>query len=124
MAIVLFEPETSKLSEYEKDELMPVMVKSLQNKVGKENAVTNCYMVEKMQEHGYKISEARVRKIVNYIRIHGLIDRLMASNKGYYITEDKNEMSNYIQSLIGREEAIHEVRETMENQMEKMTPTA
>lgn len=124
MAILLFEPDTSKLSEYEMDELMPVMVKCLQNKVGKENAVTNCYMVEKMQEHGYKISEARVRKIINYIRIHGLIDRLMASNKGYYITEDENEMSNYIQSLIGREEAIHEVRMAMENQMEKMTPTA
>ena len=103
---------------------MPVMVKCLQNKVGKENAVTNCYMVEKMQEHGYKISEARVRKIINYIRIHGLIDRLMASNKGYYITEDENEMSNYIQSLIGREEAIHEVRLAMESQLEKMTPTA
>ena len=124
MAILLFEPDTSKLSEYEMDELMPVMVKCLQNKVGKENAVTNCYMVEKMQEHGYKISEARVRKIINYIRIHGLIDRLMASNKGYYITEDKNEMWNYVQSLIGREEAIHEVRMAMENQMEKMTPTA
>ena len=124
MAIVLFEPETSKLSEYEMDELMPVMVKCLQNKVGKENAVTNCYMVEKMQEHGYKISEARVRKIINYIRIHGLIDRLMASNKGYYITEDKNEMWNYVQSLIGREEAIHEVRLAMESQLEKMTPTA
>lgn len=124
MAIVLFEQETSKLSEYEMDELMPVMVKCLQNKVGKENAVTNCYMVEKMQEHGYKISEARVRKIINYIRIHGLIDRLMASNKGYYITEDENEMSNYIQSLIGREEAIHEVRLAMESQLEKMTPTA
>ena len=124
MALVLFEPETSKLSEYEMDELMPVMVKCLQNKVGKENAVSNCYMVEKMQQHGYKISEARVRKIINYIRIHGLLDCLMANNRGYYITKDKNEMSNYIQSLIGREEAIHEVRESMENQMEKMTPTA
>lgn len=124
MAILLFEPETSKLSEYEMDELMPVIVKCLQNKVGKENAVSNRFMVEKMQEHGYDISEVRVRKIINYIRIHGLIEHLMASNKGYYITEDKNEMSNYIQSLIGREEAIHEVREAMENQMEKMTPTA
>ena len=124
MALVLFEQETSKLSEYEMDELMPVMVKCLQNKVGKENAVTNCYMVEKMQEHGYKISEARVRKIINYIRIHGLIDRLMASSKGYYITEDKNEMWDYVQSLIGREEAIHEVRLAMESQLEKMTPTA
>lgn len=124
MAILLFEPETSKLSEYEMDELMPVMVKCLQNKVGKENAVSNRFMVEKMQEHGYDISEVRVRKIINYVRTNGNIECLIASNKGYYITKDRNEMSNYIQSLIGREEAIHEVRMAMENQMEKMTPMA
>ena len=49
MAILLFEPETSKLSEYELSELVPVMVKCLQNKVGKDNAVSNSFMVEKMQ---------------------------------------------------------------------------
>ena len=124
MAIVLFEPETSKLSEYEMDELMPVMVKCLQNKVGKENAVTNCYMVEKMQEHGYKISEARVRKIINYVRTNGIIQCLIASNKGYYITKDKSEMRDYCHSLFQRQEAIEEVRLALESQMEKMTPTA
>ena len=123
MAILLFEPETSKLSEYEMDELMPVMVKCLQNKVGKENAVSNRFMVEKMQEHGYDISEVRVRKIINYVRTKAIIECLIASNKGYYITTDKNEMWNYTQSLLGREEAIHEVRLAMESQMEKMTPT-
>lgn len=120
MALVLFEPETSKLSEYEMDELMPVMVKCLQNKVGKENAVSNRFMVEKMQEHGYDISEVRVRKIINFVRTNGIIECLIASNKGYYITKDKNEMKNYCHSLFQRQEAIEEVRLAMENQLEKM----
>lgn len=120
MALILFEPETSKLTEYEMNKLLPIMVKALKNKVGKENAITNAYMVEKMREHGYDLTEIRVRKIINYIRTHGLIDCLMASNKGYYISTDKNEMNNYCQSLLGREEAIHEVRMAMESQMERM----
>ena len=120
MAIILFEPETSKLSEYEMDELVPVMVKCLKNKVGKENSVSNCYMVEKMQEHGYKISAARVRKIINYIRTHGLIDCLMASNRGYYITKDKDELWEYCHSLFQRQQAIEQVRLAMESQWERM----
>ena len=123
MAIVLFEPETTDLTEYEM-KLVPIMVNCLKSKIGKENAVKNSYMVEKMQEHGHDVNEIRIRKLISYIRREGLVDCLMASNKGYYITTDKSEMSNYIQSLIGREEAIHEVRMAMENQMEKMTLTA
>ena len=120
MAIVLFEPETVKLTEYELEKLVPVMVKCLQNKIGKDNAVSNRYMVEKMREHGYDITEIRVRKIINYIRTNGIIECLMASNRGYYITKDKSEMQKYCHSLYQRQEAIEEVRLAMENQMEKM----
>lgn len=119
MAIVLFEPETTDLTEYEM-KLVPIMVNCLKSKIGKENAVKNSYMVEKMREHGHDVNEIRIRKIISYIRRKELVDCLMASNKGYYITEDKNEMWNYTQSLLGREEAIHEVRMAMESQMEKM----
>lgn len=117
---MLFEQETSNLTDYEMNELMPIMVKCLKNKIGKENAITNSVMVEKMREHGYNLTEIRVRKIINYIRTHGLIERLMASNRGYYITTDKDEMWKYCQSLLGREEAIREVRMAMESQMERM----
>ena len=120
MALILFEQETSKLTEYEMNKVLPVMVKALKNKVGKEYAITNVTMVEKMREHGYDVCESRIRKIINHIRIHGLIDCLMASHWGYYISTDKKEMENYCQSLLGREEAIHEVRLAMESQMENM----
>lgn len=44
----------------------------------------------------------------------------MATNTGYYIAEDRQEMRDYISSLIGREEAIRAVREAMERQLEGM----
>lgn len=115
-----FERETAPLSEYERETLLPVMVECLSRKVGKDMAVTNDYMCVKMEEHGYKMGAARVRKIINHIRVNDLIDCLMATNTGYYIAEDRQEMRDYISSLIGREEAIRAVREAMERQLEGM----
>lgn len=115
-----FERETAPLSEYERDVLLPVMTKCLSTKIGKGMAVTNDYMCERMQEHDYDIAPARVRKIINHIRVNDLVSCLMATNKGYYITTDRQEMIAYISSLKGREEAIREVREAMTRQLEGM----
>lgn len=112
-----FDKETAPLSEYEREILLPIMVKCLQRKIGKENAVTNKVMCAKMQEYGYDIGEVRVRKIINHIRVNNLISCLMASNKGYYIANDQKEIKDYIQSLKGRERAIKAVREALEEQM-------
>lgn len=115
-----FEQETEPLSEYERETLLPVMVACLSRKVGKDKAVKNEYMCEKMEEHNYHIGPARVRKIINHIRVNDLIECLMATNKGYYITKDKQEMRSYISSLKGREAAIRAVRIAMERQLEGM----
>ncbi len=115
-----FEQQTGKLTEYEKGVLLPVMVKCLERKIGKGNAVTNAYMCDRMNESGYDVGEARVRKIINYIRINGLVPCLMASSFGYYITNDADELKSYIASLKGREEAIRAVRRAVEEQLEEM----
>lgn len=115
-----FEKETAKLNDYEKTTLLPVMVKCLERKIGKENAVTNAYMCVKMNEKGYEIGESRVRKIINYIRTNWLVPRLMASNAGYYVTNNVNELRAYITSLEGREEAIRAVRKEVEKQLEEL----
>ena len=115
-----FEQQTEKLTDYEKEVLLPVMVKCLERKIGKENAVTNAYMCVKMNEKGYEISEVRIRKIINHIRTNWLVPRLMASNAGYYVTNDADELRAYITSLKGREEAIKAVREAVEEQLEEL----
>ena len=115
-----FQKETAKLNDYERTVLLPVMVKCLERKIGKENAVTNAYMCDRMNESGYDIGEARVRKIINHIRINGLVPCLMASSYGYYVTNNAEELRAYIISLKGREEAIRAVRIAVEEQLEEL----
>ena len=115
-----FEKQTKELNDYEKNILLPIMVKCLKRKIGKDSAVTNSTMCEKMNEKGYDIKEARVRKIINYIRTQWLIPCLMATNAGYYVSNDVNELRAYINTLKGREEAIRAVRLAVEQQLEEL----
>lgn len=116
-----FSAETAPLSEYERETLLPVIVKCLSRHIGKDNAITNEAMREALALHGYrKIGSARIRKIINHIRVNGLIECLMATSDGYYITKDKDEMLDYVLSLQSRIEAIQVVLEAMIEQHDKM----
>ena len=65
---------------------------------------------------GYKISEPRIRKIINYIRNNDMVPCLIANSDGYYVAQSNEEMLTYEDSLLGREEAIRAVRLAMERQ--------
>ena len=119
MAILNFEEYTHDLTEYELS-LVPKFVNSFQSKTGKDNAVTSKVIEEKMFAAGHKVSGPRIRKIVNYIRNMGLVQGLVASSSGYYITTDKKEVEDYIESLEGREGAIRVVREGMEAYLRRL----
>lgn len=118
--IVGFEKQTKELTDYEKETLLPIMVKCLSKHIGKDKAVCNAVMCSKMQEQGYEMNEARTRKIINHIRINGLVHYLVASGKGYYVAETKSEMRRYITSLTSREGAIAAMRMALEEQLEEM----
>lgn len=118
--IVGFERETKDLSDYEKEILLPIIVKCLSMHKGKDKAITNVVMCEKMKKCGYEMNEARARKIINHIRINCLIPNLVASGKGYYVADKKIDMQRYIQSLKCREDAIAAMRLALEEQLEGM----
>ena len=111
-----FVKQTKELTEYESGVLLPIIVRCLKNHVGKENVITNCEMCCKMEECGYDINEARMRKIINHIRNHCLVPCLVATGKGYYVTTSVQEMKNFIESLNGRIEAITAMRDSMMQQ--------
>lgn len=115
-----FEKETKDLTDYEKRILLPIMVKCLSNHKGKDMAVSNALMCAKMSECGYQISDARVRKIINHIRINALVECLVASGQGYYVAQTEREMRTYIASLRSREEAIGAMRMALEQQLQGM----
>lgn len=121
--IITYETQTKPLTEYEKDTLLPIMVKCLSKRIGKDKVITNAEMCAKMAIYGYKIGETRVRKIINHIRNNGLVECLIATGKGYYVTESIEEMEAYIESVKNREDAIRTMRMSMEEQLSKMKPT-
>lgn len=82
-----FDQQTQPLSEYEENTLLPVILQGL-----------------------YKIDEARCRKLINHIRTTDILPGLIATSGGYFLAESETELLDYEESLLGRENAIKEVR--------------
>jgi len=113
-----FERETDDLSDYELKTVLPAIERGLWTKWGRKSAVTNKEIVNGLAHNmGIKTTEPRVRKIINHIRNRGLVPCLIATSSGYYIAQNRKEMEDYIASLIGREESIRMVRESMQQQL-------
>ena len=105
-----FEKETHDLSQYEISVLVPQVVEILINKIGKQNSITNDRIREIINQHKVILTNSRLRKIIHYIRIKGLVKCLIATNKGYYISNDVEEFMGYIDSLTQRENSIRSIR--------------
>lgn len=105
-----FEPETAPLTEYEENVLLPLVIRGLKTKIGKENAVTNRTIVQRLNIAGYTVTEPRIRKLINHIRMTDLLPGLIATSGGYFLATSEAELLDYEQSLIGREDAIKQVR--------------
>ena len=115
-----FSEQTEPLTEYEEQQLLPQIIRGLSLKVGKENAVTNSAIVRGMKANlNLKTTEPRVRKIINHIRTNDLVPCLIATSQGYYIAESEQELKDYEESLLGREEAIRQVRLSIQRQRQR-----
>jgi hypothetical protein len=87
------------LSEFEK-ECVPVIINGLKNKIGKDNAVNNSYIISKMDEIGFSgLRPPRVRKIVNHIRNNDLLLLLCANSKGYFLPKNLEELDGYFEVM-------------------------
>lgn len=115
-----FTEQTEPLTEYEEATLLPPLIRGLQTKVGKEHSVTNKSIIEGMNRNlGLKMTDARVRKLINHIRVHDLVPCLIATSQGYYIAESEAELREYEESLLGRESAIRQVRLSIQRQRQR-----
>ena len=112
-----FEELTEPLTEKEETVFLPPILQGLRAKIGREMAVTNKAIIQGLRvNRGIKISEARVRKIINHIRCNDLVPCLIATSEGYYIAQTEQELLDYEESLAGREDAIREVRMSIRRQ--------
>lgn len=111
-----FEEQTESLNEYEEKVLLPVIARCLSNKIGKEKAVKSGFIVSRMKECGYSLNDARLRKIIHHIRREGIVERLVATSAGYYVSNDKEEGRAYVKSLEGRERAVRDLKDAVKKQ--------
>ena len=87
-----FQQQTQPLSQYEQEILVPIVVRGLQTKVGKANSITNKEICSALKEKGYKVDTPRLRKIINHIRVSGLVRCVVATSDGYYIATTRGEV--------------------------------
>ena len=102
-----FDSETQPLNEQEMS-VIPAFVRSLLLRRGKSNAVASKQIIDGINYHcGIRLSGPRVRKIINHIRTHDLLNGeiLCANSNGYYIAADKEEAAESLNGLASRIQA-------------------
>jgi hypothetical protein len=119
--LTLFEDITYDLTDYEMEVLVPMFVQSFLPKIGKGNAITNKQIILKLKGRDIKITDPRVRKIINYVRRKDLVPGLIASSKGYYVSQDPLEVQDYVNSLEGRANEIWRIRDCMKDYLRTLS---
>lgn len=110
-----FEDIVYDLTEEEKL-LVPGFVASLKKRIGFMNAITASEITRIYKErYDIEIPGPRVRKIINYIRNHYMVLGLMATSKGYYVSQNINELVRYSGSLRQREQRIADIRKKLDD---------
>ena len=112
--ITNFEEFTHELTDYELINVVPWVETELSFRVGKGNAVTNNQLT-KMCPH--KITTPRIRKIIHALRVSGKIPLLIANSKGYFRSENPNEVEDWIRSAFERASSINEVANAVRQQL-------
>jgi hypothetical protein len=104
-----FEEQTQELTEAELS-LIPYLVNGLKTKT-KSNPIKAPQIVASMnvflqsKNHDVKLTEPRLRKCVNHIRTQGILP-LIATSKGYFVSHDRQDILDQIDSLLQRANSI------------------
>jgi hypothetical protein len=112
-----FEKYTKPLQPEER-RIAVIICERFKKKPGKGNIVTNKQIVRALfKKYQIKITEPRIRKIIQYIRANALLNGLIATSSGYWLTRDHDELKSWIESMIERENAIRDSRQAGERDL-------
>lgn len=91
----------SMLEDFEIKTIVPMVVETLNHKIGKHNALKGHRLCSWLLACGHDINPGRFRLIINYIRSNDLVIGLVAGSKGYYRTDDPVVIQKWIEKEIG-----------------------
>jgi hypothetical protein len=108
-----FEEYTSELNATEKEYAQALADIFNRRPMGKEHALTNQACGKLLWFHG--ASGAKIRKMIQYIRMNGLCLNLIAGSHGYYRSDNDQEVKDYIDGLVIRANAIQSLANQMDH---------
>jgi len=112
-----FEEITYNLTEEEIKFALPMIMNELKKAVGEEKVISNKYIISRCFTCPVKLTSARVRKIISYIRVTGKIKLLLANSKGYYISNNIKQAEDYVESLKQRAREVFRVAGAIKKQI-------
>lgn len=107
--ITNFETTTSQLTKAEA-KTIPHIKRLLKKGATVTSKEISAYVYERT---GDNLEGTRVRKLINHMRINKLQKNILASNKGYYVSDNNKDIIRYKRSLKGRISAINEVLKSL-----------
>jgi len=116
--ITNFEKLTFELTENEM-KIVPLLIRGFKNYTEK-NPIKEPDIVKRFNDRNseVKLTGVRLRKIVNYIRVNGLLP-LIATSKGYYVSYNKEIILSQIKSLNQRAISIHNCANGLESFLQR-----
>lgn len=97
---VLIVPLSDKVTWQERKLVIPIIVKRIRLAQRQKQAITNSHLCNSLAKHdGIKINTTTVRKLIHYIRVNGIIKRLLAGSHGYFVSSDPVKIANYLKRL-------------------------
>lgn len=105
---------SDRLNDFERGVLLPLVVGFLQSSGTR--VVHGDALAAAVRKQGHVCDRRQIRLIVNHIRTNAIIPCLASNNKGYFVATNEREITETINSLEGRVDAIQEVIEALKEQ--------
>lgn len=117
---------TYELTEFESHTLLPIVIEAWEKKkIGElvnmssmikgmnDYLAKHNILVGKKKKKLAKVSGPRMRKLIHQIRVKGIFPNLVANSKGYFLTDNKEEILAFIKSCEERASSFDEVATSM-----------
>lgn len=118
MSLTLFTNITEQLTQLEKEKLVPMLLDTL-SATHDSNRFTGKWISGWFKASGYDVSEIRIRKMVNYIRVTNAAKPkiLIGAGNGYFLTDDVKVVQEQIESLEGRIDSMKAAVDSIKAQL-------
>ena len=111
-----FEQETRPLSEHEKA-MLPDVADLVETTILTGRPISSKEIIRSLnEEHNWKTSGPRLRKVIHVLRTSGEVPGLIATGGGYLVATSEKQLLDYEATLKGREDAIRAARLSIAHQ--------